>query len=391
MKRLVLLLSFAGALHSGPVPAQTREEALQRMFIEGIQQLEAGNLPQAESIFREMLTATGSPRVKLELARTLFLQGNYDEAKKLFQDVATQSDTPWRVRDNIQHFVRQIDERSGYLKLGVSIVSDSNPRNLTQQREFSIGGLVVTPTEAPKKVTGLRYSVQAWKPIGEPGRLGGYVTASYVDYPNEDLDRLTVDPGFARKLTDSGRVRGKAGVELGAFAGQRLYHFPYLGLDAVLAETETSRLTGELKAGKVSFRDLHYLDAINTSVAMSARKAMSQSVVLSIGGTAENSRAKERPYSYYGAELAPGIDTFWPDSAYLVGARAAYGMRKYAATDPLFGEQRSDSRARLDITLGNKKWRFRNSYVSLIASLERTRSSIEFYSYRKSGVSVIVE
>jgi len=391
MRRLALVLFLVSAFASGLVLAQTQEEALQRSFIEGVQQLEAGNLAQAERIFREMLKVTDSPRVKLELARTLFLQGKYKEAKTLFQEVATPSDTPWRVRDNIEHFVRQIEERTGYLKLGMTIVSDSNPRNLPVQREFSIGGLQVAPTEAPKKMTGLRYSAQGWKPIFEPVRIAGYFTASYIDYPNQDLDRLTVDAGIAKNLTDSGRVRGKAGVELGTFGGKRLYHFPYLGLDSVLAETETSRLTGELKVGKVSFPDFGYLDATNTSAAMSARRALSQTVVLSVSGTIEGSSAKERPYSYYGWEVGPGIDTFWPDSTYLVGARAALGSRKYEADDPLFGEQRSDSRTRLDVTVGNKKWRWRNSYVSLIASLERTRSNIEFYSYRKTSVSVVIE
>ena len=328
MRRFALLLSLAGALNSAPALAHMREEALQRTFIEGVQQLEAGNLAQAESIFRELLRVTGSPRVKLELARTLYLQVKYEEAKTLFQEVSTQSDTPWRVRDNIEHFVRQIEERTGYLKLGMTIVSDSNPRNLAAQKEFSIGGLRVTPTEAPKKVTGLRYSAQAWKPISEPVRLAGYVTASYVDYPNQDLDRLTVDAGVAKNLTDSGRIRGKAGIELGTFNGKRLYQFPYLGLDSVLAETETSRLTGELKVGKVSFPDFGYLDATNTSAAMSARKAVSQIATVSLSGTIEGSSARERPYSYYGWEVGPGIDTFWPDSTYLVGARAAFGSRK---------------------------------------------------------------
>lgn len=391
MRRLIFFLSLAGALSSGPVPAQSREEALQRMFVEGVQQLEEGKLTQAESIFREMLKTTDSPRVKLELARTLFLQGKYEEAKKLFQEVATQSDTPWRVRDNIEHFVRQIEERTGYLKFGISLVSDSNPRNLSQQREFSIGGLRVTPTEAPKKVTGLRYSAQGWKPFVDPVRVAGYFTASYVDYPNQDLDRLTVDAGLARNISESGRVRGKAGIEFGTFGGNRLYQFPYLGLDSVLAETQTARLTGELKAGKVTFPDFDYLDATNTSVALSARKILSQSVVASLSGRAEVSNARERPYSYYGWEVGPAIDTFWMETTFLIGARAIYGLRKYEETDPLFGERRSDSRARLDVTVGNKKWRWRNSYVSLVASHERAHSSIEFYSYRKSGLSIVVE
>jgi hypothetical protein len=371
--------------------AQSNGEALQRSFIEGVQQLENGNLEQAESVFREMLKSTDSARVKLELARTLFLEGKYDDAKALFQEISMRTDTPWRVRDNIQHFVRAIEDKTGYLKFGVTVISDSNPLNLAAQKEFSIGGLQVTPTEAPKKMTGLRYSARGWLPLSQSGRAAGYFTASYNDYPGQDFDRLTLDVGAVKALTESGRVRGKVGVESGTLGGNLLYSFPYVGLDSVLAEKETWRLVGELKAGKVLFPDFDYLDATFASTAVSARKAASQGVVISMSGTVERSDANERPYSYYGLDVGPGIDTFWLDSAYLVGARASIGSRKYDATDPLFGERRSDSKMKLETTLGNKRWRWRNNYVSLVASLERNHSNIEFFSYRKTNVSVVVE
>jgi hypothetical protein len=59
--------------------------------------------------------------------------------------------------------------------------------------------------------------------------------------------------------------------------------------------------------------------------------------------------------------------------------------------DPLFGARRSDAKRRVEVTLGNKQWRWKNSYVSLVASLERNNSNIEFYSYRKANVSIVVE
>jgi len=111
--RLLFLLLLLGAL-----AARADEDALQRAFAEGMQAQQAGELSRAESIFRGMLQSTDSPRVKLELARTLFLQGKYPEAKRLFKDVSLRDETPWRVRDNIALFVREIEERTGYLKFG---------------------------------------------------------------------------------------------------------------------------------------------------------------------------------------------------------------------------------------------------------------------------------
>lgn len=386
MRRLVLAL-FLGM--AAPALAQTAAE-LQRAFAEGMQQMEAGNAAQAESIFRGMLQHSDSARVKLELARALYLQGKYEQAKLLFKEVSMQSETPWRVRDNIALFVRDIEERTGYLKFGVTVVSDSNPGNLARQREFSIGDIQVTPTQAPERVTGLRYSVQAWQPFA-PIAAAGYLTASYVDYPTQEFDRLTVDAGLSKNLVDSGRVRGKAGLEFGTADGSRLYQYPYLGLDAVLAQSESYRLAGELKVGRVNFTDFDYLDATFRSGALSLRRQLSTTVAGTIRGAVEGSRAGEQPYTYYGWDLAPGISTFWPESTFLIGATVSYGVRKYAEADPLFGVRREDERMRAELTVGNKKWRWRDSYVVLVASLEETRSSIGFYAYQKANLSVVIE
>ena len=377
------LLVAAAAVHAD-------DAALQRAFVQGMQAQEAGDLARAEQIFREMLLVTQSARVKLELARTLFAEAKYAEAKTLFKEVSLQSETPWRVRDNIALFVREIEERTGYLKFGVTVVSDSNPGNLARQKEFSIGDLQVTPVDAPKRLTGLRYSAQGWKPF-EPVGGAGYLTASYVDYPTEEFDRLTVDAGLAKNLVASGRVRGKAGLEFGTADGHSLYQFPYLGFDAVLAQSETSRLAGELKFGKVRFSDFDYLDATYRSGALSLRRELTPSLSGTLRAAVEGSRAVQQPYTYYGWDLAPGLSAFWPETTFLVGASLSFGRRKYAEADPLFGLRRDDEKTRVEVTLGNKKWRWRDSYVVLVASLEENRSNIGFFHYEKTNLSVVIE
>src|SRR5262245_19694390 len=104
-----------------------------------MQQLEGGNPAEAERIFRELHRRAPTPRVKLELARALYVQSKLDEAKDLFREVSTSTDTPWRVRDNVEQLVTAIEERTGYFKWAVSVVSDSNPKNLSRQKEFAIG------------------------------------------------------------------------------------------------------------------------------------------------------------------------------------------------------------------------------------------------------------
>ena len=75
------------------------------------------------------------------------------------------------------------------------------------------------------------------------------------------------------------------------------------------------------------------------------------------------------------ANATPGafaLVGFWPKSTFLVGATLSFGRRKYAEA-------------------GNKKWRWRDSDVALVASLEENRSNIGFFDYQKTNLSVVIE
>jgi outer membrane protein len=388
--RRLFFVALIAAL-TGHAAGQPQGDPLQDAFMQAGAHLRAGRLQDAEAVFRSMLRHTSGARVKLELARVLFLQGKYREARALFEEVSAASETPWQVRENVSGFLRQIDERAGYLRFGATIVSDSNPRNLAPQKEFAIGDLRLVPTEMPKRVTGLRYVVQGWKPRGGASESGAYLTASFTDYPGGDLDRLTVDAGLAGALPIPGHVRGKAGLEFGTYGGKPLYRFPYLGTEAVLSVSDAHRISGELKLGKAKFDDHGYLDATLGTGALSFRRAVSPTLLLTLGLGVERSSATERPYSYRDWSASPGISGFLPGSPVLVSAGVSRAVRDYEADDPLFGERRSDVRTRLEMTASNRQWRWRNKNLALIVSSERNRSNIGLYEYRRNMVSVLVE
>jgi outer membrane protein len=381
------------ALLSCSAIAEAPSREIQRAFIEGGRLLQAGDYAAAERIFRELLRKTSSSRIKLELARTLFYEKRYREARAIFKEVQLEPEIPWQVRDNIDTFIRQIDNIVGYVKGSVAVISDTNPENITSQREFSIGGIRLTfqPPAENKKVTGLRYLVDAFQPIWQEGRLSSYLTGAYIDYPGEALDRLTVDMGLTKGLDRDGRSALRAGVEWGTFAGRQLYNFPYVaGLD-VLSQSSSYRITGEAKAGRVSFPYYRYLDADYLSLTVSGVRALSATTAASLSATAEGSSAREKPYSYTGLTLVPGFAWLLSEPALLVKTNASFSDRHYGAIDPLFGKQRADRKTWAEVTVRSKAWRLFNFTPLLVFSVERNRSNIDYYTYRKANFSIGLE
>jgi hypothetical protein len=379
-------------LAAGAAFAQVYDPQVQREFAEGVRLLQAGDHEGAARIFSALVARTDSPRIKLELARTLFQLRRYQESRALFRDVQLEPDIPWQVRDNIDRFMHEIDNVLGYVRFSVSMVSDSNPRNITSQREFTIGGVRLTfqPPEDNKRVTGLNYGVQAYQPLLRESRLAGYFTGSYLDYPASSLDRLTVDGGLSKDIGGSG-ARLRAGIEAGTFGDRRLYDFPYAAYLQPLLRSDTRHVNGELKLGRVNFPHFGHLDATYGSATLSVFEVLSPTVAVGLGGTLEDSKAREQPFSYYGVTLAPGVAWLIADPALLVKAELSYGRRRYRAADPLFGEERLDRRARLDLSVRSKQWRWRNFTPALIVSLDKTRSNIAFYSYEKVNFSIALE
>jgi tetratricopeptide (TPR) repeat protein len=392
-RQRLLAAAFAWSLAGSVLGQATYDPEIQHAFVEGAKLLEAGDYEAAAQTFRALLQRTNSPRIKLELARTLFLLKQYRESRALFKEVQLDSDVPWQVRDNIDAFIQNIDNAIGYVKFSVSLVGDSNPRNITSQREFTIGGVRLTfqPPSDNEKVTGLRYSAQAFQPIHQDSRLGAYLVGSYLDYPTSALDRLTLDGGLVKELAGASGARARAGIEAGTFGDKRLYHFPYLGYLHPLSRSASHNVHGELKLGEVKFPHFRYLDATYASATLSAFKVASQAVALSLGGTLEDSRAREKPYSYYGVTLAPGIAWLVTEPALLLKLELGFGNRRYADIDPFFGEERRDRRTRLDFSVRSKQWRWMNFTPAVVLSIDRTRSNIAFYSYEKVNVSLAME
>lgn len=388
-----LVAAFACSF-AGPVLGQaTYDPEIQREFVEGARLLNAGEFEAAARTFRALLQRTNSPRVKLELARTLFYLKQYEESRALFKEVQLEPDIPWQVRDNIDRFIQNADDILGYVRFSVSVVGDSNPRNITSQREFTIGGVRLTflPPEDNKRVTGLRYGVQAYQPILRESRVAGYFTGSYLDYPTSDLDRLTVDGGLVKEFGSDAGPRARGGIEAGTFGDKRLYHFPYVGYVQPLSRSAVHNVNADFKLGKVYFPHFSYLDADYVSAALAAFRVLSPTVAVSLGGTVEDSHAYERPYSYYGLTIAPGIAWLITEPALLVRAELSFGKRRYGAPDPLFGERRIDERTRLDFSVRSKQWRWMNFTPALVVSLDKTHSSIGFYSYEKVNISIALE
>src|SRR5512135_3893637 len=81
------LIMVSPVLAAEPPAGTVQASEYQAHFLLGVEAMRAGNPMRAAAIFEQLLAATGSPRVKLELARALFLMRDYERSEQLFREV----------------------------------------------------------------------------------------------------------------------------------------------------------------------------------------------------------------------------------------------------------------------------------------------------------------
>lgn len=391
---LLLVVGGGGLVYAAQAPNPTAvtintatTDPLQILFEIGVGELQKGNYASAAAIFESLVKKTKSPRVQLELARALFLDRRYKAAKKVFADVLRQPGIPWTVQENIYAYIEQIDAALGYLKLGLAVVSDSNPRNFTDSRQIVIAGqpLNIVPPEDNKEVYGLRYSVSAAKAFTETASLAGYLDASFSDFSNSMFDRWGADFGLLMSPRSLPKVKYRVGLEESYYAQEHLYQFPYIGIRYTPQPLNQFRLNSELKIGRLGVPNADYLDATNLSLTTNVARQASSKIYTSGDLYLEKSIAAEDAYSYYGGALGLSL-TFDFLQNWRVKPYTSLGKRLYEDDDPFWGETRDDTRFMVGITLTKINLDIFGYIPEVGVSYEESTSNIEYYSFSKIGV-----
>jgi hypothetical protein len=118
------------------------DPAIQRKFVDGMTSFAAGNYRYAEAMFRHILDRDpGLLRVRLELARTLFMEKK-DEAADYHFRLAAAEHPPVQVVRNIVRFREAIRARRSWrFNFDIGIAPDSNINSATEKQTVDIYGL----------------------------------------------------------------------------------------------------------------------------------------------------------------------------------------------------------------------------------------------------------
>jgi outer membrane protein len=358
-------------------------EEQQRRFLLGQLEQESGNYDAAIFHFRVILAQNPKvTRVRLELARTLFLDKD-DEAAEYHFRLALADRPPEAVREKVMNFRQAMrNRRSWQASFDIGIAPDTNINIATSDAGFAQGNVTTT---APQSGLGLTQQGSfSWSPLKRGNvafQISGFDRVSL--YRTKEYNDIYIGGDLGVEMTTSiGRI-SLAATGLRRWFGGR----PQVIAPGVRLSYEKNLSQKWSLSTQVAFRNMDYAlnDDLDGKVYLfsgQATRALSNVSYLNITANVTRDAARAAGNANwdgrfglgYGRELPWGLTTY------------VYAEGNYAAYDDdqvFFGKTRQDVRLRGQISFLKRNWSAFGFAPKLGYNFSQTRSNIGFYSYTR--------
>ncbi len=363
---------------------QVRAEALYR---HGKLLLSLGKLKEAALLLRRVIDSqpTAAPP-RLELARALQLMGDNDGA--------------WREVRAVQasglpiHVARMVDRYSEALRaarpfgtsIQIALAPDSNINTATRSDTLDtvLGDFDIDADSKARSGVGVALAGQAYRrlPLSSGHSLVARVSGAANLYRKPDFNDFTLDAAAGPELQiGSSRVTVEAGI------AQRWY-----GMKPVVRSTRIAaslrkplgrrtQLSASASIGRLDYKLNDLQDGTSVNARLGVERALSATTGIGVNLSAGRLAARDPAYSTRDWRI--GVVGWRDIGRATLTAEAEYGRLKADNRLALLPEARADRYSRLAIGASFRQLTFGGFAPFTRFVIERNRSTVEFYDYRR--------
>lgn len=361
---------------------------VERDFLDGMTALLRKDYRKAERLFRRILE--GDPnlvRVRLELARTLFLARKDEDADYHFK-LAIAQHPPAAVIANIARFREAIRARRAWrFNLNFGIAPDSNINSATDKDRADILGLPfkLDPGSRARSGTGVIAGGDAGIRLFRDSKLPLYlgVYGRMVRYTDHDFDDIYIGGEAGPEFRLSGGRLRVAATGLERWYGDRHLVTSLggrLNFDKVIAGKWGLEASLSVRHNTYSRRS--DVDGWDIEASLSANRALGPSTLGFAYGSIQRGIAEDSGQSNWQGRIGFGVlkEIGWglrPQIAVEVGRQVN------DAPFALFDRTRRDWRLQASVSIYKRDWNIAGFAPSLRFSYSRTFSTIDLYDQKR--------
>jgi hypothetical protein len=359
----------------------------QKRFEEGVRLMHT-DIDRAVTVFQQLYNETGAIRTQLELARSLYIAESLAKAKTEFIDIL-QKPIPITVRDKVEWYLSEIQKRQS-AKVYMGVFRDTNPGQITSERTFQLFGQQLeyrppTPTEAQ---TALNLTVQAERELKKRSGVYAQASLSTLTYRTSEYNKQVADLHVAKRWEDYNFKDVRIGNQTMFYGGQLLYNMPYVSSTLVFNRRNQDYYGVSAQFGVQEYPDYRYLSGTQLQGRAFYNHNITQNLTafFEVGG--DQVSAQERPYSSIGAYGAIGTQIAHSPTSLQLNLKATVSTRRYADTDPLWGQTRQDNGMILYASLVKRNFYVLGLTPVIEATYQTNNSNLSFYGYNKFFVGL---
>lgn len=361
---------------------------VERDFLDGTIALARKDFSRAERLFRKILAGDPSlVRVRLELARTLFLEKKDEDADYHFK-LAIAENPPEPVIKNIARFREALRARRSWrFNLNFGFAPDSNINSATNKEQINVLGLPfqLDPSARARSGTGIiaggDASVRVWRDRPVPVYFAAY--GRMTRYPDHDFDDIYVggEAGPEFRLS-GGRLRVAATGLEHWYGGKHLVTSlgPRINFDKVIGGKWSVEASVAARHNAYSGRS--DVDGWDIEASFAANRALGASTLGFVYASVQRSIAEDPGQSNWQGRIGLGAtkEVRWglrPQLAFEVGRQVN------DAPLALFGGTRRDWRLQASASIYKRDWNVVGFAPSLRVTWSRTFSTLTLYDQKR--------
>lgn len=395
------LLAIAFACGGSPAQADERSHVppavdqllAERTFRDAMTSYSAGDYRRAEALFRRILERNPRlVRVRLELARALYMQRSDEEADYHFSLAAAERPLP-QVARNITRFREAIRARRALrASLEFGFAPDSNINSATGKQTVDIQGLAfqLDPSARRKSGTGRFVGGEASVRLDRLGPVPIHLVAHgrWTQYGRHGFDDAyaAIEAGPEFRVA-GGRLRAAATGLRRWYGGQPL-------VTSLGAHLDYERLAGDRWAlgASLSVRRNDYarrsdFDGWDAEARLSARRPLGRTALGFAWAGAQRGRTNDPGQAYWKAAAGIGL---LKEIRWGLRPQVSVDIARQVNDGPLapFGHRRRDWLLRSSISIYKRDWNVGGLAPSLSVSVTRNASTIPLYDERRRRAEV---
>jgi len=385
---LLAALLDCGAAHAQQLAPASFDAALQHDFVDGMTSYSGRDYARAEAIFRRLLDRQPSLlRVRLELARTLFMERKDEQADYHFRLAAGEHPSDPVLR-NILRFRQAIrSRRSWRFDFDFGFSPDSNVNSATDKETVDIYGLPfkLDPTGRARSGTGRFVGADASVRLNRSGKvpiyIGGYGRLTRYGDQRFDDAHAGIEAGPEFRL-GGGQLRT-------TLTGLRRWYGRHPLVTSVGARVDYDRLAGKswTLGGSLLVRHNDYarrgdVDGWDTEARLSANHPLGATTLGFGYAGIQRSWANDPGQAFWREQLGLGVlkEIGWGLRPQL---RADFARQVGDAPLAPFGRKRRDWLLQGSFSIYKRDWNMKGFAPSLSVTTTRNLSTLTIYDEKR--------